>query len=216
MQTVAVITGDIVNSTQLSMVDRGVMLATLDTIPEIVEPIDRIKMEIFRGDSFQILIPCVKESLKIALIIRAYFKSCDMINNKCVFDARMSLGIGTLDYETESLATSDGEAFRLSGRLLDDIKNRRLEIVTPWSDVNDELNLSTAFADDIISSWTKSQSKIILSSLVSDKSHSEIATELGISRQMVDKSLKASKEDLIRLYIKRFEILISRKITKEC
>lgn len=216
MRTVTVITGDIVNSTRLSMEEREIMLDTLNAIPEIVRSIDGIKMEIFRGDGFQILVPCIKDSLKIAIIIRAYLKSINIGNNKFTFDARLAVGIGRMDYESVSLATSDGEAFRLSGRLLDDIKDRRLEIITPWGDINDELNLSTAFVDDIISSWTRNQSRIILSSLIKDKSHYDIAAELGISRQMVDKSLRASKENLIRLYLKRFVELLSKHIPEIC
>ena len=88
----------------------------------------------------------------------------------------------------------------------------RLEISTPWEDVNEELKLATAFADNIVSSWSHNQSKIILRRLITSKNHVELSHELGISRQMVDKSLKASKEDLIEAYIKRFEKLIINHI----
>lgn len=70
------------------------------------------------------------------------------------------------------------------------------------------MRVSTAFADDIISGWTQSQSRVIFQSLTTSLTHAEIGSILGITRQMVDKALRAGKEDLINLYINRFEELI--------
>ena len=50
--------------------------------------------------------------------------------------------------------------------------------------------------------------------LQTSKSHIELAQTLDISRQMVDKSLKASKEDLIESYLNRFKILIDEHLNK--
>lgn len=209
MKIGAIITGDIVDSTKLSLAGRKIMLGELQSLPEILSTVEKIKFEIFRGDSFQIGIPDAKKSLKAALVVRAFLRSRRMGDSKMLLDARLALGIGTLDYEADTLSTSDGEAYRLSGRLLDNMNKSRLEISTPWSSVNEELKLSTAFADDIISAWTQNQSKIVLMSLLTSQTHYEIARVLGVSRQMVDKSLRASKEELIDAYIKRFEELIT-------
>ena len=81
--------------------------------------------------------------------------------------------------------------------------------MTPWDNVNDELRLNTAFADDIISSWAQSQSRIELASYIITTNRNEIASQPGISRQIVDKSMKAFKNALINAYIDRFENLIS-------
>lgn len=209
MKIGAIITGDIVDSTKLSMAERNIMLSTIDKIHELLSPAIDIKMEIFRGDSFQIGISNAKDSIRAALAIRAHLRSHRFEAAKTILDARIAIGIGTLDYESETLSTSDGEAYRLSGRLLDTMDKARLKVCTPWHNANEELQLATAFADDIVSSWTQNQSKIILSSLLTSKSHFELSQELGISRQMVDKSLRASKEELIIAYIKRAEELIT-------
>ncbi len=206
----AIITGDIVDSTKLSTADRNIMLTAIQTIPQLLSPIQNVSIDIFRGDSFQIGIPEVQESLRATLAIRAYLRSFKMESTNTLLDARTALGIGTLDFESNTLSTSDGEAFRLSGRLLDKMDKSRLEIMTPWKEVNEELKLTTSFADNIISSWTQSQSTIILLSLLSNKSHIELAQELCITRQMVDKSLKASKEELMLAYIARFKQLITK------
>lgn len=199
------------NSTKLSVEGRDVMLDNLQLIPEVLSPVQKVSIEIFRGDSFQLGVPDAVHALRCALAIRAWLRSHKLYESN-VLDARLAIGVGTLDYESDSLSTSDGEAYRLSGRLLDDMHKSRLEIRTPWDKVNEELKLPTAFADEIVSSWTLNQSKIILMSLISSKSHVELSHELAISRQMVDKSLKASKEELIEAYIKRYEKLISDHI----
>lgn len=209
MRTIAIITGDIVDSTKLNLAERDIMINALRAIPEILNPISQVTMEIFRGDSFQIQILDAVKAAKAAIAIRAWLRSQNAGAAKNPMDARLAIGIGSADFQSDSLSTSDGEAYRLSGRLLDRMQKSRLEVATPWSKVNDELKLATAFVDDIVSSWTQNQSKIMLLFLQTSKSHSELAQELDISRQMVDKSLKASKEDLIESYINRFEQLIN-------
>lgn len=211
MRTGAIITGDIVDSTKLTLEGRKEMLEVLQMIPEVLSSVQNISLDIFRGDSFQIGIWNAELSLRCALGIRAWLRSHKVSGSNRVLDARVAIGIGTLDFESDTLSTSDGEAYRFSGRLLDKMTEGRLEIKTPWQEVNEELKIPTAFADDIVSSWTQRQSNIILQSLLSSKTHLELARELGISRQMVDKSLRASKEHLINAYVGRFEELVGNK-----
>ena len=208
MRTTAIITGDIVDSTKLNLAERNIMINALQAIPEILSPFEKISMEIFRGDSFQVQISKPEIAAKAAIAIRAWLRSQVELSGKEPLDARLAIGIWETDYESESLSMSDGEAFRLSGRLLDRMHKARLAIATPWSTVNEELRLSTAFVDDIISSWTQNQSKIMLLRIQTSKRHIELSQTLEISRQMVDKSLKSSKEELIESYIDRFEKII--------
>ena len=84
--------------------------------------------------------------------------------------------------------------------------------MTSWKEVNEELGLATLFVDDIVSGWTQSQSEIILAHLQTPVSHIELAKKLKLSRQMVDKSLKASKEELIDTYDQRFKKLINKHL----
>lgn len=213
MKTGAIITGDIVDSTKMTVAERGRMLMMLQSLPQLLAPITDIRLEIFRGDSFQIIIKDTKKSLKTAIAIRAHIRSYKFAENNRQWDARLAIGIGTLDYEHDSLATSDGEAYRASGRGLDSIGKARLSIATPWSEANKELKVSTAFADDVVTGWSQSQSRIIFQSLLSNSTHAEIGKTLGISRQMVDKAVKTGKEDLIELYITRFEEIIEERST---
>lgn len=206
---IAIITGDVVDSTKLNLAERDIMINALQCIPNILLPFDNISMEIFRGDSFQLQIHKPETAAIAAIAIRAWLRSQAVLSGNMPLDARLAIGIGGIDYVSDSVSTSDGEAYRLSGRLLDKMQKSRLEIATEWPSVNDDLRLPTAFVDDIISSWTQNQSKIMLLRLQTSKSHLELAQDLEISRQMVDKSLKASKEELIEAYIARFEKLIN-------
>lgn len=214
MRTIAIITGDIVDSTKLNLAERTTMISALQAIPEILMPFEKVSMEIFRGDSFQVQIHKAEIAAKAAIAIRAWLRSQGEFSGKGLLDARLAIGIGSTDYESDSLSTSDGEAFRLSGRLLDKMQKERLAVATPWPIVNEELKLATAFVDDIISSWTQNQSRIMLLRLQTSKSHLELSQILDISRQMVDKSLKSSKEELIESYIDRFEKLIIQHTQK--
>ena len=99
MRTTAIITGDIVDSTKLSLAERDIMVKTLQNIPEILHPISRISLEIFRGDSFQIQIHDIAASAKAAITVRAWLKS-QPITGKTPLDARLAIGIGEADYQS--------------------------------------------------------------------------------------------------------------------
>lgn len=212
MKIGAIITGDIVDSTKMVAEERNSMLRMLQSLPVLLLPLAKFDLEIFRGDSFQIRVGRSVDSLKVALAIRSHIRSFKFAEHNRQWDARLAIGIGTLEYENVSLATSDGEAYRASGRGLDSIGKNRLTIETPWEEVNKELRVSTAFADDIITGWTQSQSRVMFQSLTTGLSHAEIGDILGISRQMVDKALRAGKEDLMNLYLNRFAELIKEHL----
>lgn len=211
MKNVAIITGDIVDSTKMTKAERTSMLQLLQSLPEWLSPLCKTNIEIFRGDSFQLKVSEPTKALQIALAIRAIIRANKFKDNNAQWDTRIAIGIGTLDFETDSLSTSDGEAYRLSGRGLDLIGRARLYIETPWEEVNKELKVSTLFADDIVTRWTPSQSRIMFEKLVKNNSQEEIGNTLGVSRQMVSKTLKVAKDALISVYIKRFEELINER-----
>ena len=97
MRSGAIITGDIVDSTKLTVEGRELMLRNLQIIPEILSPVQNVSMEIFRGDSFQLGISKAETALRCALAIRALLRSNKVYGYK-VLDARIAIGIGTLDY----------------------------------------------------------------------------------------------------------------------
>lgn len=92
-------------------------------------------MEMYRGDSFQVVVDNPELALSVAIALRAKLKASTPDKSE-VWDARLSLGIGDVSFASGNILTSDGEAFRLSGRAFDNIGKKRLCISTPWAELD--------------------------------------------------------------------------------
>ncbi len=213
MKIVSVITGDIIGSTLGNDSQRRKMLDVVEgSLDEIQnELVFRMQLEFFRGDAFQILIEKPEKALLVAVLLRAALSGNTPKDNLYMWDARMAIGVGGVKYRTDSLAKSNGDAFVYSGRTLDEMGNERLAIKTHWVPMNDEFAVSTPFADDLISQWTRVQANVIYDYLLYDVTQGQIARKKGMSPQNVSKVLKAGRIELIINYIKRFEKLIYDK-----
>lgn len=220
MNNVAVITGDLVKSRTLNDKDRDYVLNNLkDAFNEIsrgVLSIDASPFEVFRGDSFQARIDNPEQSLLVVILIRAKlrslirFRDMKQRSNYETWDARISIGLGSISYISQKTIESDGEAFRNSGIILDQLKDNdeRMGIKTPWKDVNDELVVSFSFADSIISKWSPSQAEAVYQYFLHRETQNIIAKELKISQPALLKRLKRASSVSLDLFIKRFNNLI--------
>ncbi|MFI3314667.1 MAG: SatD family protein [Rikenellaceae bacterium] len=203
----AIITGDIVNSSQIVGYDRTLILDTIKRLAGELSQLGLDGIEMYRGDSFQMVVRSPENALLIAILTRASLRARD---RRC--DARIAIGVGTVEYNSIDIVTSDGEAYRNSGREFDNLKKRRLAISTPWTDVNEELNVSTAFADDIITNWSDAQANVIFMSLSEKITQKEIAQRLNKKSQSVSNVMNSGKESLVAMYIDRYTKLINNKI----
>jgi hypothetical protein len=206
-----IITGDIIDSTSIPIEHRKDLLTAISVISEELQVFSPLKCEIYRGDSFQIVVNRPEMAMLIAILLRAGLKSRIPKGSKQNWDARIAVGIGEMEFISDSILVSDGEAFRLSGREFDELGKRNLAIRTRWDDANEELKISTAFADDIITNWTSSQSLVIYMSLAYQMTQKEIADKLGQSSQNISKLSNVAKEKLIRTYINRCTQIIMNK-----
>ena len=208
----SVITGDIVGSSKLDMEERKKVLSVLnDTLLRIKEigVCNELSFEMFRGDSFQIVLNNPACSLSVAIIIRVALRANAPKNSKLKWDTRLSIGVGTINFASDKITTSDGEAFRNSGRGFDKLKkNERLVINTPWCDFNKELEVSTGFADTIITKWTQKQAEAILPELIANSPQKDIAQQLNKTVQNINLALNTAKLPLIKKYINRFQTKI--------
>lgn len=214
MDIKAVITGDIVRSEQIELNKRDLLLRVLQETVESLQNKSPMSMELFRGDSFQIVLEKPEMSLEVASMIRAGLKSNTPADSFGVWDARISIGIGTIDYLGDRVVTSDGEAFRLSGRGLDAMEKSRLVIKTCWQEVNEELDAGLAFVDDLITGWSVNQAKAIFLSMGKGLSQSNIANSIAKSQQNVSKTLTSAKESLLVRFSARFETIIKKHMAK--
>lgn len=207
-----IITGDIVDSSRIKGKERDTLLCELERIGVELTSQTPFKLDIFRGDSFQIETQQPEDTIRIAVLFRTALKAATPPNIRHIWDARISVGIGKVDYEGERISLSDGEAYRLSGRGLDDIGKRRLSVETPWPEVNDELAVSTAFADAIISEWSRVQSAAAYLKIGKNFTQKEIAEATGKTQQNISKILASSQEELISKYLKRCKRVITEKV----
>ncbi len=207
-----VITGDLVNSTNIAAKWRQTVVNTLQKLVAEFLPLTSVKLEMYRGDSFQVVVDKPEYVLDVAITLRAKLKA-ETPDKQEMWDARLAVGIGEISFESNNIVTSDGEAFRLSGHSFDNIGKKRLIIATPWPDFNNEMELVTRFADDVITSWTAKQARVVCHFLLfPNKLQKDLAEELGMTRQNFNYHWSSSRGQLILDYVEYFKSLISKYI----
>ena len=207
-----IITGDIVDSSLIPNEWKSKISETLNKIISDFRKQSPAKIEMFRGDSFQIIVEEPTSSLAIGIALRAALRA-NTPDGLSPWDARISIGIGEVSFESESIVTSDGEAFRLSGREFDALGKRRIAISTTNEALNAELKLNTAFADEIITKWTPRQAEVVYASLITDATQKDMAESLGMKLSNFNKHWNLAHGGLILSYIDRFEELITNIYT---
>lgn len=213
----AVITGDIVNSTK---VDKKYYDQLLDTLKNAFSRINDqyaqddtpISFGIFRGDSFQGVIPNPEVALSASLIIRSFLRKSQPKKISYNWDARTAIGIGTIDYLPAKVSEGTGEAFKYSGTHLDRMQTeQRLSIVTPWKEINDEMKSQTALLDAIIAKWSPLQAEVVLE-LLEGKSRKEIGKKFDISQAAIHYRVKGAGWFAIKKFLHRFENILKNKL----
>lgn len=201
MATYAVLTGDIVKSREIS--PRAQLIETLKEALETTRETHHTEYDVFRGDSFQLVIPSAPDAALVAIIIRSKLISHSPKKSN-PWDTRISIGIGEITYRGEKITESDGPAFLLSGKGMDELnkKNRKLAIKGPWEQADRSLALVTRFADDIISNWSQYSAETAFYSLVYNESQSVLAQRLGRSQSTINDRIATAKLELIRAYIR--------------
>lgn len=207
-----IITADIIGSTSIDADARGELPELINQLTDELQEVSQIQVEIFRGDSFQVMVQDVEKTPLVAVLLRAGLRKSELRSKTKNLDARMAIGIGKVSYINEKITLSDGEAFILSGREFDELGKRKLSILTPSEDVNAELRVETAFLDDVISHWTRQQSECIYNALLTNAKQYQLASDDNTSRQNVGKKLSAAKERLVRMYLDRVSFLIRERL----
>lgn len=213
----AVFTGDIIGSSRFDAVRDDMLLSlknSFKNIEKIVAPKEIIcPFEIYRGDSFQGVVSVPEAALSIAMGIRASLLS-SFRNSKYRLDARIAIGIGTIDYLPEDRGLEGtGDAFIQSGKTLDNMKKgeENLIIRTPWAKINEELQTECSLLDALINRWTYEQSQAVLKQIQGMKQQ-DIAKELGISQSAVGQRLKTAGARAHLNFISRYKLIIEKKI----
>lgn len=215
----AVLTGDLIQSRKLDNEGMEKVLNALHaSFDEIQEKILKEKgyFEIYRGDSFQILIHEPQLALKVALILKARLLSL-FGDSKIKSDARIAIGIGTVRMHNAKIIESQGEAFELSGAELDRMikESMNLSIGTPWDRPNEEFKVNCLFADSIIGSWSAKTAESVLRYLLYCETQEKQAAYFNVSQPAISKRLYThGNMKAVDAFMKRFENIIENHLNE--
>lgn len=163
----AVLTGDVVGSTRLKGDDRlGLLEVMRQVSTELLEEYPKdipLPVDIFRGDSWQVLVTNPEHALRIGLFYRARIRSGVKSHR---VDTRFSIGLGSVDFlPEEHVSSGDGEAFWLSGHGLERMpRNRRMVVLLPasFADCLSDASDSILFLiDTLATQWTRKQAEAV-------------------------------------------------------
>jgi hypothetical protein len=204
----AVITGDIIKSSRLSLEKHKQLIRVMHSCSREISVVFpkalKYEPEFFRGDSWQMLLQKPELALNIALFYRAFLKAKMQMDS---IDARMAVSVGTVDFIESSFGI--GDAYKISGKALDKKGKRKLKFVSDILANSEILDLLIQNTDFISSKWTSRQSKIILLAL-QNKNQKEIAGKLKITQQAVSQHMDSMGWLIIYENLKYFSGIINR------
>src|SRR5690606_6221167 len=143
----AVITGDIINSSKEDP-DKW--------LPVLKEALNGFgsspkEWEIYRGDSFQLLLKDPLIALQVAIQVKASIKTIKTL------DVRMSIGLGTINHHADQITESNGTAFIHAGEKFEGLKKEKLNLAfeSEWNEFNRDVNLFLKLALLTMDHWTE-------------------------------------------------------------
>jgi len=205
----AVLTADVVASSALSPATlKKLLLRTAKELETRVFGGEKT-FNFFQGDSWQaVLAP--DAALATALLWRAAMRQ-----DAAALDIRVAIGIGGVEYLAPDPAHSGGEAFLLSGRMLDSLKRgrTRIGIATPVADWNDSLQVACVLAEGNIGQWTSAAAQAVYLAWLHGETQDQLAKRLGLAQPSVHKRLTTAHWPAIRFWEESFRAQLARYST---
>ena len=164
--------------------------------------------DIYRGDSFQLLVNNPEDALLTAIKIKASLKSIKNTN------VRMSVGIGDITYTAPKITESNGTAFVHSGEKFELLKKEKqnLAIKSDWPVFDKDINLFLKLASIAMDNWTTNAAEIVYTTLENPgKLQEELGRIVGIKQNAISNRLKRAYYDEIielnEMYVMRLKSL---------
>lgn len=182
MLLTSVLTGDIVRSRTVK--NTASWMKTLKRVLGDYGPSPK-SWQVYRGDSFQVELTDPEASLLAAIRIKAAIRSFKGL------DVRLSIGIGTKDYNAGVVTESNGEAFVHSGDGFEALKKlrRRMIVTTPWQDLDRDVNLMITLASIAMDNWTANSAEFMLLSIDNSQlSQKELGEKTGRTQSSVSEA----------------------------
>ncbi|MBC7085042.1 MAG: hypothetical protein H5T43_01545 [Methanomethylovorans sp.] len=217
----AVLTGDLEGSSRFKGKHRDELLTKVKDCFDIVEKLLPSQtlvygFEIYRGDSFQCVLSSPQDSLLAAISLRCCLLAQESFESR--LDARISIGIGSIDFLPASGrgAEGDGEAFRNSGLMIESMKKskRKTKITTPWPHINKEFEVMCILFDALSQRWSREQAQAVLGRM-RGWNQETIASQLSISQSAVSQRLKLAGSTAVEYFVEYWKKRIEEKISGE-
>jgi len=201
----AVISGDIIASTSLSVKDRVLLENSLKKLLKEIKNKFDVFGRVIKGDYLEFVIPEPQNALRVALAIKSFIKSVSL-NDILLYKAksrikqfrmhgvRLAIGYGELERFDPKKGIIDGEAIYLSGRLISGTSTYNEERIVIkntlyFSSNNKELNEKFeplfTLLDVLISKATSRQCEVLYLKLLGDN-EAAIAKKLTINQSVVN------------------------------
>ncbi|QDV73331.1 hypothetical protein [Botrimarina mediterranea] len=164
----AVITGDVIASSDLEAARRKELPATIESIAATLTDwlrADQVSpIAIFGGDSWQLLLAKPADALRAALFMRA-----SLLASPLEIDTRLAIAIGGIDFVPEAgIEQADGEALRMSGRLLSELSGRSVSMGFECHDpsLSRHWDLVACLIDALVrTNWTPNRARAVSGAL---------------------------------------------------
>ncbi|TKS57116.1 SatD family protein [Mesohalobacter halotolerans] len=177
---IAVLTGDVVNS---KIENAEVWLQTLKSTLELYGKTPR-DWEVFRGDSFQLVV-----SKEKAILASIHIKSA--IKQFEDLDVRIGIGLGKQNYKSNQITESNGPAFVRSGESFDTLKKQQMILKSDNKTFDDTINLMLCLSLLTADRWSPTVAKIIKLSIENPNlKQKDRADKLNKSQSSISEALK--------------------------
>ena len=177
---IAVLTGDVVNS---KIENAEVWLQTLKSTLELYGKTPR-DWEVFRGDSFQLVV-----SKEKAILASVHIKSA--IKQFEDLDVRIGIGLGKQNYKSNQITESNGPAFVRSGESFDTLKKQQMILKSDNKTFDDTINLMLCLSLLTADRWSPTVAKIIKLSIENPNlKQKDRADRLNKSQSSISEALK--------------------------
>lgn len=207
----AVITGDFIGFSGLPADVRKSMYFVLKDsgarLAGIFSGLMPYELDVFRGDGWQILLKSPVFSLRSALFLKACIKAHSPAGN---IDSRMAIGVGPIDYVPDNrVSAGDGAAFRLSGKMIEQMTSPRSGTIRFVMNGGDEVRFLDAIvrmAGGFADRWTPGQALAVTGALT-NRNREQISTlwKRKISPQAVGKHLAGANWYAVEHGVRVFE-----------
>lgn len=189
LETVAILTGDIVGSRKIGADGTAAVFAALGEALSGVEAWSGgpARLTRSRGDGWQAAVPDGARALRVALCVRAYLRARDLPQT------RMGIGLGGVEtLGSADLSDGDGPAFYAAAETLEGMGRSRRLVLSPQG-APPLAPALVALCDTLAGGWTRAQGEVAWPLLQPfPMSQTDLAAKLGVTQQSIADRLDAA------------------------